>query len=69
MHLPGSHSLEPLPGASAKRYHLEHCRSCRRPEPKLWGKQRFQRREAVDDAMVAKGIYQYLVTIAAALGC
>jgi hypothetical protein len=27
-----------------------------------------QRREAVDDAMVAKGIYQYLVTIAAALG-
>ena len=28
-----------------------------------------QRLEAVDAAMVAKGIYQYLITIAAGLGC
>lgn len=65
----------PLAGASAWRYYLAAWNpywipvaACRRPETNLLGKQRFQRREAVDDAMVAKGIYQYLVTIAAALG-
>ncbi len=34
----------------------------------FWASKQLQRREAVDDAMVAKGIYRYLVTIAAALG-